>query len=153
MQDRARHDGAREMVSFRVGEQEFCFDIHRVREIRGWTPATPLPHTPTYVRGVVNLRGAVLPIVEVAERLGMRGSEPTTQHVIIVTQCGNQVVGLLVTAVCDILIATDQMIQSVPDTAFGSGDFVEGLVTYDGRMLSILDTERLIPGTELAEAA
>ncbi len=153
MQDTSEHGRSREMVSFRVGEQEFCIDIDRVREIRGWTPATPLPHTPAYVRGVVNLRGAVLPIVEVAERLGMPGTEPTAKHVIIVTQCGNQVVGLLVTAVCDILIATNRMIQPVPDTASGSGDYVEGLITYEGRMVSILDTDRLLPGTGLAQAA
>lgn len=61
----------RELISFRVGAQEFCVDIMVVREIRGWTPATPLPHAPAYMRGVVNLRGAVLPIVDLSERLGL----------------------------------------------------------------------------------
>ena len=75
----------RELIAFRIGEQEFCVDIMAVREIRGWTPATPLPHAPSFVRGVINLRGAVLPIID----LGARGSacaptEPTARHVIIV---------------------------------------------------------------------
>ena len=59
-------------------------DIMAVREIRGWTPATPLPHAPAYVRGVINLRGAVLPIVDLAERLGLGAAAPTPRHVIIV---------------------------------------------------------------------
>ena len=60
-----------ELISFRIGEQEFCVDIMAVREIRGWTQATPLPQAPSYVRGVINLRGAVLPIVDLAARLGL----------------------------------------------------------------------------------
>lgn len=76
----------RELISFRIGAQEFCVDIMAVREIRGWTPATPLPHSPAYVRGVINLRGAVLPIVDLAERLGLPPSTPTQRHVIIVAQ-------------------------------------------------------------------
>jgi purine-binding chemotaxis protein CheW len=53
----------RELIALRIGNQEFCVDIMSVREIRGWTPATPLPHAPAYVRGVINLRGAVLPVI------------------------------------------------------------------------------------------
>src|SRR6478752_8151648 len=86
----------REFVAFRVGAQEFCIDIMGVREIRGWTPATPLPHAPVYVRGVINLRGAVLPIVDLAMRFGLGLTEPTPRSVIIVVQVHQQVVGLLV---------------------------------------------------------
>ena len=103
---------SRELLSFRAGAQEFCIDIMAVREIRGWTPATPLPHAPGYVRGVVNLRGAVLPIIDLAERIGLGRAEPTPQHVIIVTQVGTQLVGLLVSAVCDILTVTGPMIRA-----------------------------------------
>ena len=99
--------GGRELISFRIGDQEFCVDIMAVREIRGWTPATALPHSPAYVQGVINLRGAVLPIVDLAARLGLKPAEPTVRHVIIVAQVGEQVVGLLVDAVSDILTVTD----------------------------------------------
>ena len=61
---------ARELIAFRIGAQEFCVDIMSVREIRGWTTATALPQSPSFVRGVVNLRGAVLPIVDLSARLG-----------------------------------------------------------------------------------
>ena len=98
--------GSRELIAFRIGNQEFCVSIMSVREIRGWTPATKMPHSPAYMMGVLNLRGAVLPIVDLAARLGMRPAEPTPRHVIIVAQVGRKIVGLLVDAVSDILTKT-----------------------------------------------
>ena len=88
-----------------------------VREIRGWTPATPLPHAPSYVRGVINLRGAVLPIIDLAARLGFLPTEPTARQVIIVVQVGTQMIGLLVDAVSDILTRRPTTIQPTPDVA------------------------------------
>ena len=88
--------------------QEFCIDIMSVREIRGWTPATALPHAPAYVRGVINLRGSVLPIVDLAERLGFPPTDASARQVIIVVQVGAQIVGLLVDAVSDILTLTTE---------------------------------------------
>ena len=72
----------RELIAFRVGDQEFCVNIMSVREIRGWTPATAMPHSPSYMKGVINLRGAVLPIIDLSARLGMKAAEPTARHVI-----------------------------------------------------------------------
>jgi purine-binding chemotaxis protein CheW len=92
-------DAPREFIAFRIGVQEFCIDIMSVREIRGWTPATALPHAPPYVRGVINLRGSVLPIVDLAERLGFPPTDASARQVIIVVQVGAQIVGLLVDAV------------------------------------------------------
>ena len=71
---------SRELIAFRIDGREFCVDIMQVRDIRGWTPATPLPHSPNYVRGVINLRGAVLPVVDLAARLGFKPSEPTVRQ-------------------------------------------------------------------------
>ena len=85
-------DGS-ELISFRIGEQEFCVDIMAVREIRGWTPATPVPHSPRFVRGVINLRGAVLPVIDLADRLGLGTAVETARHVIIVVQIGSRIVG------------------------------------------------------------
>ncbi|MBV8915566.1 MAG: chemotaxis protein CheW [Acetobacteraceae bacterium] len=142
-----------ELLSFRLGAQEFCIDIMAVREIRGWTPATPLPHAPSYVRGVVNLRGAVLPIIDLAERMGLGHAEPTPQHVIIVAQVGAKSVGLLVSAVSDILTTTEEMIQSTPDVAAAqTRAFVQGLLTVEQRMLGVLRVDNLIPETTLEAA-
>ena len=74
-----------------------------VREIRGWTPATPLPRSPSYMKGVINLRGIVLPIIDLGDRFGLKTAEPTARHVIMVAHIGSRMVGLLVDAVSDIV--------------------------------------------------
>jgi purine-binding chemotaxis protein CheW len=107
----------RELISFRIGEQEFCVDIMAVREIRGWTPATPLPQSPSFINGVINLRGAVLPIMDLAARLGFATSVTSARSVIIVVKVGERMIGLLVDAVSDILMITDDMVQVAPDVA------------------------------------
>lgn len=66
-----------EIVSFHLSDQEFCIDIMAIREIRGWAPVTPMPHTPPYVLGLINLRGAVIPVIDMAGRLGMKMTEPS----------------------------------------------------------------------------
>jgi len=144
----------RELISFRIGPQEFCVDIMSVREIRGWTPATALPQAPAFVRGVINLRGAVLPIVDLGARLGLGAADPTARHVIIVAQVGDQVLGLLVDAVSDILTVTDDMIQPTPDVASELvRTFVRGLLAMDGRMVSFISLDRVLPDGELDIAA
>lgn len=143
----------RELISFRIGVQEFCVDIMVVREIRGWTQATALPRTPAYMRGVINLRGAVLPIVDLAARLGFAATDPTQRHVIIVAQVGPQIVGLLVDAVSDILTVGDEAIQAPPDVASDMvRNFVEGLLALEGRMISLISLDHLLPRAELEAA-
>jgi purine-binding chemotaxis protein CheW len=145
--------GARELISFRVGDQQFCVDIMQVREIRGWTPATPLPHAPPYVKGVVNLRGAVLPVIDIAARLSMGQVEPTPRHVVIVVWIRNKLVGLLVDAVCDVLNVSDEQLQPSPDVACDTVNaFITALVTMEDRMLGLISLDSLLPAAE-AEAA
>lgn len=136
----------RDLISFRAAGQEFCVEVMCVREVRGWTPATPLPNAPSYVCGVVNLRGAVLPVVDLAARLGLTPAEPTGRHVIIVAWIGQQLVGLLVDAVCDIVAASDEMIQPTPAVACEDvRGLVKGLMALDGRMISLIQLENLFP--------
>ena len=147
-------DHDQEFVAFCIGDQEFCIDIMSVREIRGWTPATELPHSPAYVRGVINLRGAVLPIVDLAARLGFGSDTPTDRHVIIVAQVGHQMVGLLVDAVSDILTLSSDVIQPTPDVASEIAKaFVRGVVPVEGRMISIITLDEVLPSTGAREAA
>jgi purine-binding chemotaxis protein CheW len=142
-----------ELMAFRIGAQEFCVDIVSVREIRGWTPATALPHSPIFVRGVINLRGVVLPIVDLAARLGLASVEPTSRHVIIVAQVGLQTVGLLVDAVSEILTVTDDMIQPTPDVASEMAKtFVRGVLAINERMISLIALDEVLPKT-LRDAA
>lgn len=138
-----------ELIAFRIGAQEFCVDIMSVREMRGWTPVTPLPQSPGFVRGVVNLRGAVLPIVDLAARLGFAAAEPTARHVIIVTQIGQQVVGLLVDAVSDILTVTDDLVQATPDVASEMAKtFVRAIIAVERRMISLIALDHILPAPE-----
>ncbi len=147
-----RGGAARELIAFAVGNQEFCIDVMSVREIRGWTPATVLPHSQPFVRGVINLRGAVLPIMDLAVRLGFPPTEPKGRHVIIVAQVGSQVVGLLVDAVSDILTVTDAEILPPPDVASEMAKrFVSGLLAQDGRMVSLLSVDQVLPERERSE--
>ncbi|HEY0207082.1 MAG TPA: chemotaxis protein CheW [Acetobacteraceae bacterium] len=145
----------RELIAFRIGEQEFCVDIMVVREIRGWTPATPLPRAPGFVRGVINLRGAVLPIVDLAARLGFMPREAPERQVIIVAQIANgaatQIVGLQVDAVSDILTVEDGTLQPPPDVASELvRNFVQGLLAIEGRMVSLVSLDRILPRQDLA---
>ena len=142
-----------ELMAFRIGSQEFCVDIVSVREIRGWTPATALPHSPDFVRGVINLRGVVLPIVDLAARLGLACIEPTSRLVIIVAQIDRQMVGLLVDAVSEILTVADDMIQPTPDVASEMAKtFVRGVLAISERMISLIALDEILPKT-LRDAA
>lgn len=136
----------RELIVFRLGQQEFCVDIMSVRDLRGWTQTTALPHSPNYVRGVINLRGAVLPVIDLASRLGFPAAEPTARHVIMVTQVANQTVGLLVDAVSDILNIGDESIQPTPDVVSDMArHFVRGVLAIEGRMISLIALENVLP--------
>ena len=139
----------RELISFIIGKQEFCVDIMSVREIRGWSPATPLPHSPAFVRGVINLRGAVLSIVDLASRLGLPSSEPSARHVIIVAQVGSQIAGLLVDAVTGILTVTAETIRPTPDVASEMArSFVKGVLAIDNRMITLITLDHVLPSLE-----
>jgi purine-binding chemotaxis protein CheW len=143
----------RELMAFRIGAQEFCVDIMAVREIRGFTPATPLPQSPSFVRGVINLRGAVLPIIDLAARLGFGTSETSARHVIMVVQVAHQAIGLLVDAVSDILTVSGDAVQPTPDVASEMAkSFVRGVLAIDGRMISLISLDNVLPALE-SEAA
>jgi purine-binding chemotaxis protein CheW len=155
MRESARTEGAgvQEQIAFRIGAQEFCVDVMSVREIRGWTPATPLPQSPPFVRGVINLRGTVLPIVDLAARLGFAPAEPSARHAIVVAQIGHQVVGLLVEGVSDIFTVTDDKIQPTPEVASETTKkFVRGVIAMDGRMISLIELNAVLPQAELKAA-
>jgi purine-binding chemotaxis protein CheW len=145
--------GDRELIAFRIGDQEFCVNIMSVREIRGWTPATPMPNSPSYMKGVINLRGAVLPIIDMSLRLGMKPADPSARHVIIVAQMKRKVVGLLVDAVSDILSVSDDNIQPTPEVNSDlERQFARGILAIDKRMICLIELESLFPETE-SEAA
>ncbi|WP_039017990.1 chemotaxis protein CheW [Halocynthiibacter namhaensis] len=142
-----------EYLSFRIGAQEYTVDIMSVREIRGWTEATPLPHAPEYVRGVINLRGTVLPIVDLAARLALPPDEGNDRSVVIVVQQNGETVGLLVDAVSDILTIARSDLQTPPDMAADNQHrFVSALIIEDDRMIRVLDLQSTLTTGETIAA-
>lgn len=141
-----------ELLSFHVGEHEYSVDIMSVREIRGWTRTTSLPHSPEFVRGVINLRGTVLPVIDLDLRLGLGRSEPCERNVIIVIDVAGRTLGLRVDAVSDILSLPSAALKPPPEIASGQDEtFLSALTIIDDRMVRVLDLSALMP--PLGEAA
>ncbi len=137
-----------ELLSFLIGDQYFCLDIMSVREIRGGTRATPLPHAPAYMRGVINLRGVVLPVMDLARRLDLDTAADTGRKVIIVVARGERSLGLLVDAVSDILTVPEAALQAPPELPADAGrSFISSLAIVDGRMIRVLDLGAVLPPT------
>ncbi|MGL4313788.1 MAG: chemotaxis protein CheW [Sphingomonas sp.] len=143
----------RQLITFEVESQVFGIDIMAIREIRAWTPTTRLPSVPHYVAGVVNLRGTVLPVIDLAARLGWRATDPGARHVIIVTQVAGQFRGLIVDSVSDIVTFPMDALQPPPATGDAVVPFLEGLVSIDERMVMVLNLPSLAGGDTMAEAA
>jgi len=138
-----------ELVTVRIGEQEFAIDIMAVREIRGWTASTPLPNAPSHFLGMINLRGSILPVVDLGARLGLGATTEERSSVVIVVQIAERQIGLLVDAVCDILALTEGMLQAPPDVGAPEvRDFVSGVMTTDSGIVSLLRLDNIIPAEE-----
>ena len=142
---------ALELLTFRIADQDYALDIMSVREIRGWTRTTPLPHAPAYMKGVINLRGTVLPVMDLGVRLGLPAREQTERNVIIVVHHEDAMTGLLVDAVSDIVTLSADDLQPPPDIGPGGQPaVVRDLSLIDDKMIRILD----LPATiEIAESA
>jgi purine-binding chemotaxis protein CheW len=147
-------EGKKDVVAFKLADQDFCIDINLVREIRGWSPATVLPHAPGYVKGVINLRGSVVTVVDLAARLGFGPSEPSQRNVVIIAIFGGRIVGLLADLVSDIVTINEEAVQAVPDIAANtSREFISGMITFeDGRILRKIDLAQLLPTPNSVEA-
>ncbi|MFN6981202.1 MAG: chemotaxis protein CheW [Brevundimonas sp.] len=142
-----------ELISFEIGGQEFCIDIRMVREIRGWAAATPVPQTPSYVLGVINLRGVVMPVLDLRHRLGLGLTEASSRHVIVVVQHGDRLAGLLVDAVQETFMVDGSLVQAPPPMDSQASDqFVDAIIPMDGRMLSRLVVSALMPVDHLIAA-
>jgi purine-binding chemotaxis protein CheW len=145
---------AHQLITFHLGGQSFGLDIMAIREIRAWTPATRLPNVPDYVAGVVNLRGTVLPVVDLAARLGWGPVSPTDRHVIIVAQIAGQLRGIIVDAVSDIITVQDEDLQPAPSTGTESSTpYLDGMIALEDRMVMVLDLPGLTSDIDFAQAA
>lgn len=143
----------RELLTFRLSDQEYALDIMSVREIRSWTPATPLPHAPRFMKGVINLRGTVLPVLDLGARLEMPERDQSERSVIIVVKNADTMMGLLVDAVSDIIAVNTEGLQPPPEDPANSGTgVVSALTLIDDRMIRVLDLANTIGRNEKLSA-
>ncbi len=138
---------ALQVLSFEVGNQTYCVPVSAVREIRGVTPPTPLPEAPAYVRGVINLRGQVMPVIDLSWRLGKGVAQDGPRQVIIVVENQNDVAGLLVDAVCDSFTVEAEQINAPPSLGDGEDSpLVAAVITSgEGAMTVLLAVSRILP--------
>jgi len=133
-----------QVVSFKIGQEHYGIDIQLVREIRAWQVATQLPNTPPFVRGVINLRGTIVPVLDLRARFGQGATAPSAAHVIIVVTAGTRIVGILVDAVSDIVTLTKGDIKPVPVMeGSAAGDCLDGLVTVHEQMIALVSVGRV----------
>jgi len=149
--DRAAADGGAgasgltQFISFAIGDDQYGVDIMAVREIKGWSQITQLPRQPDYMRGVLNLRGIMVPIIDLRCRFSQGMTEATALHIVIVVQIGARHVGLLADRVLDIVGINASQVQPVPRIAQGTrADFLSGLVTIESGMIALIDLAHLL---------
>ena len=142
-------------LSFNLGGEDYGVDILRVQEIRGWEELRPLPDTPEYVKGVLDLRGTIVPIIDLRIRMNMTDVEYHPTTVIIVLSVNkddgdNQLVGAVVDAVSDVLDVSEKEIRKAPDIGTKVNDrYLRGMVSRDERMVILLDVDQLFKANEL----
>lgn len=130
-------------VTFRVDDRYYSADINQVREIKQWQPATSLPNQRDYTRGVLNLRGTIVPVHDLRARFGGPLTEATDTHVVVIVCIEEQIVGILVDAVSDIVTVPSNDIRPVPDAGASEKHFLHGLVETEEGMVAILKLENL----------
>jgi purine-binding chemotaxis protein CheW len=144
---------ANQFISFAIADDQYGVDIMAVREIKGWSQITHLPRQPDYMRGVLNLRGVMVPIVDLRCRFGQGMTEATPLHIVIVVQIGTRHVGILADRVLDIVAANAGQIQPVPRVGESSrADFLSGLMTIETGMIALIDLTHLL-SISVAEGA
>lgn len=156
--------GERKIVTFSLGDRTFGIDMRALIEIREWSEPTPLPRVPSYIKGVSNLRGTVIPIVGLAERLGWEPSVPHARSCILVVSIGGKQAGFLVDEVADIVAIKDSEIQPAPEIDIDESNVIAGLVQVatraqetpegeGGTMVLLLDLDALSVTKQMELAA
>lgn len=147
--DAKKSSNALQFLSFTLGKEEYGVDILRVQEIRSWEQVSRIPNVPSYEKGVVNLRGAIVPIIDLRERFGLGNLDYSPLTVVVVLQAHlegrTRVMGVVVDAVSNVVDIEKQDIQSAPN--FGakvSTEFINGLASVNGRMVMLLDVDKLL---------
>ncbi|SES00770.1 CheW protein [Vreelandella subterranea] len=140
-----------EFLVFSLGDEEYAIDILKVQEIRGYENVTRIANAPDFIKGVTNLRGVIVPIVDLRIKFHLENVEYGGQTVVIVVNVADRIVGIVVDGVSDVMTLTPDQIKPAPE--FGvtlSSDFLSGLGSLDDRMLVIVDIDKLLTSEEMA---
>lgn len=147
---RGAGEQAREFLSFRLGAEEYGIEILKVQEIRGWEQPTVIANTPAFIKGVINLRGIIVPIVDLRLKFNLGEAKYDEFTVVIILSVANRVVGAVVDAVSDVITLGPQQVKPAPEfSASLETRFITGLGTIDERMLILLDIERLMTSRDM----
>jgi purine-binding chemotaxis protein CheW len=145
-----------QFLSFTLSNESYGVDLMSVREIKGWSQTTRLPNSPEFMKGVINLRGVVVPIFDLRKRFGMGNSEPNEKNAVIIVAVDKRIVGILVDAVSDILDATSNEISQAPQMESKvDADFIKGLISIEDKMVVLLDVNKIfdLETLQIAEKA
>jgi purine-binding chemotaxis protein CheW len=145
-----------QQLTFALAEEEYAVDILAVREIRGWSHVTRIPQAPDYVLGVLNLRGAIVPVMDLRLRFGLVRESYGDTTVMIIVAIGERLFGIVVDAVSDVIDIDPAAIKPVPDMgAVVDTRYLKGLATYQERMVMLLDVDKLMrpEDAEMLDAA
>ena len=143
-------EGTREVLVFVLGTEEYGVDILKVQEIRGYDKVTPIPKSPAYLKGVVNLRGVIVPLVDMRVRFALGEPSYDSSTVVVILRVAGRIIGLVVDAVSDVVRLAPQDVKAAP--TFGSvvdSSFLAGLATRDERMILLVDVEKLLSSGEM----
>lgn len=145
---------AREYLTFKLGEEEYGIDILKVQEIRGYEPPTRIAHAPAFLKGVVNLRGTIVPIIDMRLKFNCARAEYNGFTVVIILNLRTRIVGVVVDSVSDVLELPADSVRPAPDieTTVDS-NCILGLGSVGGRMLILLDIELLMSGVDMGLVA
>ena len=145
---------AREYLTFRLSQEEYGIDILKVQEIRGYEPPTRIANAPTFIKGVVNLRGTIVPIVDMRLKFNCSEAEHNSFTVVIILNLRSRIVGIVVDSVSDVLELAADSIKTAPDIeSIIDNGCILGLGSVSDRMLILLDIERLMSGPEMGLSA
>lgn len=143
----------RQFLTFTLHEEEYAIDILKVQEIKGMSKITPIPNAPAHVKGVMNLRGTVVPVIDLRRRFSLATVEADNLTVIIVVNVGKQVAGLVVDTVSDVLNFSMQDVEPTPELAGGlDTSFITGLAKVEERLVTLLNIDRLLTKADLPAA-
>ena len=146
--------GAREYLTFRLDQEEYGIDILKVQEIRGYEPPTRIAHAPEFIKGVVNLRGTIVPIVDMRLKFNCSKADYNSFTVVIILNLRNRVVGIVVDSVSDVMELSPDNMRSAPDIESAiDSSCILGLGSVGERMLILLDIEKLMSSVDMGLVA